>query len=298
MDKLFKYLFLLFLTMISFSCQNRPSEVLSRKKMENVMYDMYIAEAIIDNDYQKFAESQKKEALIDQVLEKHKISETRWDTSLSWYSDNIDLYLQINDSVKSRLQRNQMAVEKLSLAEASKGYEDEMKPADYIPPHFRIAGLGCSRGFKFKLDSLQLAERFADYDTIYFQFKTLGVNPLDTYSLKAMLRIEYADTIIYEGSKLEENKSYSYNISRQIEQDTIVSLDGFINLSGKFPPVPIQIYEISLGNIEVNDSTLLLNDSIQLAKDSTRFLQDSILLMDQETNSRELLQENENDSLN
>ena len=297
MDKLFKYLFLLFLTMIAFSCQNRPSEVLSRKKMENVMYDMYIAEAIIDNDYQKFAESQNKEALIEQVLEKHKISEARWDTSLSWYSDNIDLYLRINDSVKSRLQRNQSAVEQLRLAEASERYEDEMKSSDYIPPHFRIAGIGCSRSFKFELDSTQLADRFADFDNIYFKFKTLGVFPLDTYSLKTMLRIEYADTIIFQGEKLEENKAYSYNIPRQIEQDTIVSLNGFINLSGNFPPIPIQIYEISLGNIEVNDSTLLLNDSIQLAKDSTRFIQDSILLMDQETNSREMLQENENNSL-
>ena len=58
------------------------------------MYDMYIAEALIENDYQKFDLPEKKEALIDQVLEKHKISEARWDTSLSWYSDNIDQYIQ------------------------------------------------------------------------------------------------------------------------------------------------------------------------------------------------------------
>lgn len=107
MDNLFKYLFFLILTTMVFSCQNRPSEVMPRKKMENVMYDMYIAEAIIDNDYQNFTLPEKKEALIKQVLEKHKISEARWDTSLSWYSDNIDQYLQINDSVKSRLQREQ-----------------------------------------------------------------------------------------------------------------------------------------------------------------------------------------------
>ncbi|NLA62625.1 MAG: DUF4296 domain-containing protein, partial [Bacteroidales bacterium] len=31
--------------------------------MENLMYDMYIAEAIIDNDYQKFAQPENKEAL-------------------------------------------------------------------------------------------------------------------------------------------------------------------------------------------------------------------------------------------
>ena len=49
MDNLFKYLFYLILTTMVFSCQNRPSEILSRKKMENVMYDMYIAEAIIES---------------------------------------------------------------------------------------------------------------------------------------------------------------------------------------------------------------------------------------------------------
>ena len=86
------------LAMMVFSCHNRPSEVLPRKKMENVMYDMYIAEAIIDHDYQNFTLPEKKEALIKHVLEKHKISEARWDTSLSWYSDNIDQYLQIKHS--------------------------------------------------------------------------------------------------------------------------------------------------------------------------------------------------------
>ena len=75
------------------------------------MYDMYIAESIIDHNYQNFSNAEKKEALIKRVLQKHNISEARWDTSLSWYSDNIDQYLQINDSVKSRLQRNQKAVQ-------------------------------------------------------------------------------------------------------------------------------------------------------------------------------------------
>ena len=260
MDNLFKYLFFLILTTMVFSCQNRPSEVLPRKKMERVMYDMYIAEAIIDNDYQKFAQPETKEALIDQVLLKHKISEARWDTSLSWYSDNIDLYIQINDSVKSRLQRNQIIAERLYLQESIDNNQYEMRPADYIPPNFYLASLGCDRGFKFSLDSIQLAERFVDEDSIFFRFKTLGIFPLDTYSLKAMLQIEYADTTVYQSSKLEENRSYSFPLHRHIEQDTIFSLHGFVNLSGKFPPVPIQLYQISLGSGDKNDSTKLIED--------------------------------------
>ena len=265
MANLFKYLFLLLLSTVVFSCQNRPNEVLSRKKMENVMYDMYIAEAIIENDYHDYIEPERKEALIFEVLKKHKISEARWDTSLSWYSDKIDVYLQINDSVKSRLQRKQNEIEREEMLLASQNEDLEIKRPDYIPLYFRIASLGCERGFKFKLDSIQLAERFAENDTIFFQFKLLGIHPTDSYSLKAMTIAAYKDSTVYQSSKLTDNRPYILPIVRYIDNDTITSLDGFVNLSGKFPQVPIQLYQISLkGNESKNDSI----NSIEAINDS------------------------------
>lgn len=36
------------------SCQNRPKEVLNRKNMERLLYDVYVAEATMENDYQHF----------------------------------------------------------------------------------------------------------------------------------------------------------------------------------------------------------------------------------------------------
>ncbi|MGV8962711.1 MAG: DUF4296 domain-containing protein [Candidatus Saccharimonadaceae bacterium] len=255
MDKLVKYLCVLILATMFFSCQNRPSEVLSRKKMENLMYDMYIAEAIIDNDYQEYSQPEKKEALISEVLKKHKIAAARWDTSLSWYSDNIEQYLQINDSVKARLQRNQKEIDRLTSLQESLNRGEEVKPLDYIPFNFRIASLSCGRGFKFTLDSLQLVTRFADKDTIFFRFNLLGIYPLDSYSLKSILKINYTDTTVYQSSLLNENRLYSFPLLRSIEKDTIVSVDGFVNLSGRFPHIPIQLYQISLGQIEnIKDS--------------------------------------------
>ena len=227
--------------------------------MENVMYDMYIAEAIIDHEYDKYMLPEEKEALIYHVLQKHRISEARWDTSLSWYSDNIDQYLQINDSVKSRLQRNQKVAQQLSMQEAAMQNKFKVKPSDFIPRNLHIAGLGCDRGFKFVLDSLQLAKKFAYNDTIFFRFKILGVLPHYSYTLKSMLSVEYADTTIYQTTVLEENKSYSFSLSKHIEQDTITSLNGFVNLSGKLPLIPIQLYQISLGNSN-NDSTQIVKD--------------------------------------
>ena len=146
------------------------------------MYDMYIAESIIDHDYKNFDLPEKKEALINQVFDKHNISEARWDTSLSWYSDNIDQYLQINDSVKSRLERNQKVAQQLNMQHIALQRRFEKKPDNYIPDNIHIAGLGCERGFKFKLDSTELAERYLDNDTIFFRFKVLGLSPNNSYS--------------------------------------------------------------------------------------------------------------------
>ena len=258
MDNLFKYLLLLILTTMFYSCQNRPNEVLSRKKMESVMYDMYIAEAIIESDYQDYNDPEKKEALIDKVLEKHKISEARWDTSLSWYSDKIDVYLQINDSVKSRIKRKQNEIDKEQKLIAARNNSTPTKSSDYIPLNFRIATLGCERGFKFNLDSTQLSEKFGEADTMFFQFKLLGIHPLESHSLKSMLKIDYADTTLYQGAMLTENKAYSFPIVRYIEQDTVVSVNGFVNLSGKFPQVPIQLYQISLGG-ELSSVDTIIN---------------------------------------
>ena len=259
--------------------------------MENVIYDMYIAEAIIENDYINYNEPEEKEALIDQVLKKHKISEARWDTSLSWYSDKIDVYLQINDSVKSRILRVQKNIEDEQALLAAINSSLEEKGPDYIPLHFRIATLGCNRGFKFNLDSTQLAERFGEKDTLFFRFKLIGVYPVDSYSLKSMLKIDYADTTIYQGTELNENKSYSFPLIKSIDKDTISSVHGFVNLSGEFPQVPIQLHQISLSAGESkkdslinemdsignkNDSVVSEMDSIEIKKVSTVNEMDSV----------------------
>ena len=91
----------------------------------------------------------------------------------------------------------------------------------------------------------------------------MGLYPDHSYSLKSILSIEYSDTTIYEILKLEENRSYSFPLSRHIEQDTIISLSGFVNLSGKLPLIPIQLHQISLGDSYSNgsnDSTILVAD--------------------------------------
>ena len=93
----------LFLTFFIFACSNRPSHVLSESKMEKVLYDIYLAEAEINNNYAIFSsDSARKQELLNSVLKKHKITEAVLDTSLAWYSGHLEAYFKINEKLSKR----------------------------------------------------------------------------------------------------------------------------------------------------------------------------------------------------
>jgi len=77
--------------------------VLSESKMEEVLYDIYLAEAEIDNNYAIFSsDSARKQELLNSVLKKHKITEAVLDTSLAWYSGRLEKYFKIIDKLNKR----------------------------------------------------------------------------------------------------------------------------------------------------------------------------------------------------
>ena len=93
----------LFLILLFCACSKRPSYVLSERKMEKVLYDIYLAEAEINTNHPIFStDSARKQELLNSVLKKHKITEAVLDTSLVWYSGNLDKYFQINEKVNKR----------------------------------------------------------------------------------------------------------------------------------------------------------------------------------------------------
>jgi len=98
-SRLFVYLFLgMFL-----ACTSKPVYVLSDKKMEHVLFDLYIAEAgMNENSGIFYNDSVKKQELLQSVFKKHKTSQTQFDTSLVWYNANLKRYLKINTQVAER----------------------------------------------------------------------------------------------------------------------------------------------------------------------------------------------------
>lgn len=96
--------FFIGLLVILFSaCNNRPSHVLSEKEMEDVLFDLYIAQVEIEDNYTIFNnDSVRKQNLLNSVFEKHGITGVDLDTSLVWYNAHLDAYFKVNDRVKDR----------------------------------------------------------------------------------------------------------------------------------------------------------------------------------------------------
>lgn len=217
--------------------------------MERLMYDVYVAEATIENDYHTFDTPEKKEAYIREVFKKHRITQAEWDTSLSWYSDRIEIYLKMNDSVKARLQRAQREIDALVAVQHSQSqYDPRIFSISYIPTLFSFANQSTQSGFRFRLDSTEISTRLPE-DNFEFNFSVIGLKQNQQSSLKSLLELEYKDTTIYRYSLITENRTYSLHASKYILDDTLKSVGGFVYLQDSLRNNRnIQLYNILLGN--------------------------------------------------
>jgi hypothetical protein len=258
-------LFIAISGILVFSC-NRPKEVLSKKEMEKLMYDIYIAEAMIENDYATFDTPEKKEAFMQQVFRKHGVTEAQWDTSLSWYADHIDIYLKINDSIKARILREQKNIEQQITQQYSRDQEKQRKnqSPSYIPPIYNFAMMGSKSGFSFALNETEISKQI-DQNDFDFRFDVIGLSQQIAPKLTSMLILEYRDTIIYKNKQVTSNQSYSISASKYIPNDTLQKLSGFIHLQDRMNlNHTIQIYNISLSkrqNFEPTNQTSTLKEA-------------------------------------
>jgi hypothetical protein len=264
---IFPYLliFLAGLLMIS-SCQNRPKEVLSRKEMEQLLYDVYLAEATMENEYQLFNTPEKKEAYINRLFASHGVTQAEWDSSLAWYSDRIDLYLKMNDSVKARLERARKEVDaEIARLAALKVRDPRTLSPSYIPRHYLFTSSAADRGFRFRLLEPDINERITS-GHFSFTFSVIGIPPCFPHRLTSLLMLEYGDTTIYLPQRITENRTYRFTAMKylpgdsisEIRGDTLREIHGYLHLHDSLKrSALIQLYDIRLGSVVADSAEII-----------------------------------------
>ncbi|MBO4451709.1 MAG: DUF4296 domain-containing protein [Bacteroidaceae bacterium] len=100
-----KHLTLLSLIMmigILLSCEQKPDGLLSKREMEDVLYDYHIAQYMAAN--LPYEERYQSYLYIDAVFEKHGITEAQFDSSLVYYNRHTDQIRDIYEHVQRKLE--------------------------------------------------------------------------------------------------------------------------------------------------------------------------------------------------
>ncbi|MEN9918659.1 MAG: hypothetical protein RL662_1095 [Bacteroidota bacterium] len=246
---------LLYLASLAVFIVGSPScsknKVIPKDKMAEVLYDIQLAETIHQVKYEDFKTRQQKDALIEGVLLKHGITQAQLDSSLVWYSDNVEVYTRVNDSIIATLKRESVVITQKA---SSLGLQS--RQASLIPTYFYVSN--GTPTLAFNLDSLQIPK----YPDFSFKFNTLWL-PSSTDAEFAVTFI-YADTLITESRRLTTT-DVQYVIAKPQLDKTLKHVSGYIHLnSQKIPEQKILLYNILLtDSIKQQVNIPTGNDSIK-----------------------------------
>jgi len=218
------------------------------KKMVDVLVDIQLVQAIYIRNSQ-FSSDDKKDALVEGVLKKHKITQAELDSSLMWYADNIAYYETINDSVSSKLKaRNSLYANNATILGQSKAQH-------LIPPYFNLNQ--STPTLSFDIDSIKI--KTFDVPKFKLRFNVQGVSNLQ--EIEAGVFFRYKDTIVKHILPIDKNQLYIFN-KPNLGDSLLKSISGYVHLKDKklAPLSNVMLYNISY----MDSLSLVTNDSLNI----------------------------------
>lgn len=183
------------------------SKVLSEKQMEDVLFDIHIADAVISDNYRDFTNEANKRELYTSVFEKHGITQEQFDTSLVWYGRNLDKYLTIysnlnkrylalTDSITTKIERqNKPAFSDTNIWESAKSVMLASLPGKNLTD------------FNLNLDTIKLSPK----EYYELAFNVLGVSDSITTPF-VTFGIGFPDSVFVERKTIIDNGLFTVSL--------------------------------------------------------------------------------------
>jgi hypothetical protein len=214
------------------SCNMRPFGVMNSEKMEDVLYDFYIADATINVKHL----SSERDEYYNYVFEKHKISKNKFEKSIRWYATKPQSLELIYSNVKTRIEKLQADVDGYKFHSEEK-LTDEKNSLDTIAIYnfeqkYHFENSVPKDSLKFEI---AVRNNFALGDKFILQFfmKIESLDVKDEYlpTAKASLIITYLDG---KQKKImqklfADNKTYKYTF-QPVKNDSLAPIKIEINL--------------------------------------------------------------------
>ena len=107
---------LIFIALVALlcGCTIRPNGVLSKRKLQNVLYDLHKTEGALQEIGYTYAHDYESSVYFQSVLNKHGVTQAQFDSSLVWYTDHPLLFNRVYPQVLDRLKAEQEKYQQLS----------------------------------------------------------------------------------------------------------------------------------------------------------------------------------------
>ena len=102
------------LVLLLTGCTIRPEGVLSKRKMQAVLYDLHKTEGIMQAAGYQYGRDYETSVYYQSTLAKHHITQAQFDSSLVWYTDHPLLFNRVYPKVLDKLKKEQEKYEQLS----------------------------------------------------------------------------------------------------------------------------------------------------------------------------------------
>lgn len=228
------YIVLAIVVLLS-SCGRRPRYVMHEDKMTDVLYDMQLAQAIYRSG-SDFSSDDRKDALLEGILKKYNITQAELDSSLLWYSDNIDIYNTINDSVASRLRvASNAMMSSRTTSLSGRNY------SNYLVPLLAFLNEQTPT-MSFNIDSNKV--KTLDLPKFSLRFDVQGVSSLQ--NTEAAIFFTYKDTLVKTIVPIVENRRYIF-AKPQLADSLLMNIAGYVHVKNKVKGLSsdIILYNIS-----------------------------------------------------
>lgn len=215
----------LFLVILLAACKMKPIGVIGEKKMEDIIYDITLTEAIIYTYDDKISTEERKK-LYNDVYAKYGIDEAKYLASLKWYTENPKYIEIIYDNVKSRIDTLKSEVANYKFHPEEK-ITDQLRQLDTIEmyrfePRYTFEATPPTDSLRFTVES---KDSFALEDKYIFKLLMRAdkiSNGKDTMAKSDVeLTITYSDgsTKILKCPIIANSKTYRYTFTPKQRTD-------------------------------------------------------------------------------
>ena len=219
---------IIILICIAASCSRVPKGIISEKKMRSVLYDMQIAEAIVETENETYTTSDKRQDVYDAVFNKHNISQADYDSSLVWYGKHMSLYMGIHKLVLKDVNEKIAALGDIKPNPLS----GEMSAKDSIDIwiYNRSFAFKPERIFNTLTFDIEPQAAYSSGSSYVLGMSAWGINTGTKHKPKVHISAVMADTIISVNKELYED-GYHEVILRTIATKQIQRVYGYMTMN-------------------------------------------------------------------